>query len=74
MVVATVQGQPVRLRDVGRVEIGPETERKVVRFNGEAAVGLGVVKLSGANTIAVVGCRHRRDREAARRSCRPTSS
>ena len=49
-----VKGQAVRLRDVGRVEIGPETERKVVRFNGEAAVGLGVVKLSGANTIAVV--------------------
>jgi multidrug efflux pump len=54
MVVATVQGQSVRLGDVARVEIGPETERKLVRFNGEAAVGLGVVKLSGANTIAVV--------------------
>ncbi|RIL05303.1 MAG: multidrug transporter AcrB [Proteobacteria bacterium] len=54
MVVANVNGQPVRLRDVGRVEVGPETERKIVRFNGEAGVGLGVVKLSKANTIAVV--------------------
>jgi multidrug efflux pump len=53
MVVATVKGQAVRLRDVGRVEVGPETDRKIVRFNGEAAVGLGVVKLSQANTIAV---------------------
>jgi multidrug efflux pump len=53
MVVANVKGQPVRLRDVGRVEVGPETERKIVRFNGEAAVGLGVVKLSQANTIEV---------------------
>jgi multidrug efflux pump len=53
MVVASVKGQAVRLRDVGRVEVGPETERKIVRFNGEAAVGLGVVKLSQANTIEV---------------------
>jgi multidrug efflux pump len=54
LVVASVKGQPVRLRDIGRVEVGPETDRKIVRFNGEAAVGLGVVKLSNANTIAVV--------------------
>ncbi|MCU0668753.1 MAG: efflux RND transporter permease subunit [Myxococcota bacterium] len=53
LVVANVKGQPVRLRDVGRVEVGAESERKIVRFNGEAAVGLGIVKLSKANTIAV---------------------
>jgi multidrug efflux pump len=53
MVVANVAGQVVRLRDVGRVEVGPETERKIVRFDREPAVGLGVVKLSKANTIAV---------------------
>jgi multidrug efflux pump len=54
LIVANVQGEPVRLRDVARVEVGPETERKIVRFNGQPAVGLGVVKLSRANTIAVV--------------------
>jgi multidrug efflux pump len=54
LIVANVEGQPVRLRDVARVEVGPETERKIVRFNGKPAVGLGVVKLSRANTIAVV--------------------
>ena len=53
LVVANVKGQSVRLRDIARVEVGPETDRKLVRFNGEAAVGLGVVKLSRANTIAV---------------------
>ncbi len=53
LVVANVKGQSVRLRDIGRVEVGPETDRKLVRFNGEAAVGMGVVKLSRANTIAV---------------------
>ncbi len=54
LIVASFDGQPIRLRDVARVEVGPETERKIVRFNGRPAVGLGVVKLSKANTIAVV--------------------
>jgi multidrug efflux pump len=58
MVVTSVNGEAVRLRDVGRVEVGPETERKIVRFNGEAAVGLGVVKLSKANTISVADAVH----------------
>ena len=54
LIVANVQGQPVRLRDVARVEEGAETERKLVRFNDQPAVALGVVKLAKANTIAVV--------------------
>ncbi|MDJ0868597.1 MAG: efflux RND transporter permease subunit [Myxococcota bacterium] len=53
LVVANIDGEPVRLRDIARVEVGPETERKLVRFNREPAVALGVVKLSRANTIAV---------------------
>jgi hydrophobe/amphiphile efflux-1 (HAE1) family protein len=53
MVVAKVEGGPVRLRDVARVEVGPEDERKLIRFNGRPAVGLGVVKLSRANTLSV---------------------
>ncbi len=44
----------VRLRDVARVEIGAESLRKQVRFNGTSAVGVGVVKQSNANTIDVV--------------------
>ena len=39
LIVAEIDGGPVRLRDVGRVEVGPEDERKLVRFNGEPAVG-----------------------------------
>ncbi len=54
LIVANVEGEPVRLRDIGRVEVGPESERKLVRFNGKPAVGLGIVKLARANTIAVV--------------------
>ena len=53
MAVAVVDGAPVRLRDVAQVEVGPEDERKLVRFNGKPAVGLGIVKQSKANTLDV---------------------
>ncbi len=46
-------GYLVRLGDVARVEIGPEDERTVARFNGTNAVALGVVKQSTANPLEV---------------------
>lgn len=55
-------GSQVLLRDVGRAELGAEDDRVVARFNGEPAVALGVVKLSGANTLAVAaGARAKMD-------------
>ncbi|BAV34252.1 acriflavin resistance protein [Sulfuricaulis limicola] len=54
LVVAYRQGAPVYLRDVARVEDGMEDARKLARYNGKPAVGLGIVKNSGANTVAVV--------------------
>ncbi|MBX3025650.1 efflux RND transporter permease subunit [bacterium] len=51
--IAVVDGAPVKLRDVARVEVGPQDERKLVRFNGKPAVGLGIVKQSKANTLDV---------------------
>lgn len=49
MILKTAAGYPVRLKDVGRVELGAADERRLVRFNGESAVALGVVKQSVAN-------------------------
>ncbi|PSN10533.1 hydrophobe/amphiphile efflux-1 family RND transporter, partial [filamentous cyanobacterium CCP5] len=46
-------GAQIRLQDVGYAEIGAENYRSFVRFKGESAVGLGVIKLSDANTLAV---------------------
>jgi multidrug efflux pump len=43
----------VRLGDVAQVEIGPEDERTVARYNGKPAIGLGVVKQSKASTLEV---------------------
>ncbi len=43
----------VRLRDVAEVGVGAEDERTVARYNGESAVGLGIVKQSKASTVDV---------------------
>jgi len=46
-------GYLVRLGDVARVEQGPENPYSGFRFNGANGVGLGIVRQSGANTLAV---------------------
>jgi multidrug efflux pump len=53
MIITQARGYPVRLRDVGHAQLGALDERKVVRVNGNPAVGLGVVKQSTANTLEV---------------------
>ena len=42
---------PVRIRDLGRVEVAAASERSTVRFNGEPAVALGVIKQATANPL-----------------------
>ncbi len=54
LVVAYRQGAPIYLEDVARVEDGLEDARKLARYNGQSTVGIGIVKTSGANTVAVV--------------------
>jgi multidrug efflux pump len=46
-------GYLVRLGDVARVEQGPENPYSSFRLNGNPAVGMGIVRQSGANTLAV---------------------
>lgn len=53
LIVAEVNEGLIRLRDIARVEVGPETVRKLVHFNQKPAVGLGIVKQSNANTLDV---------------------
>lgn len=53
LIVREVNGYPVRLRDIGRAELGPQDERNTVRVNGRPAVGMGIVKQSTANTLSV---------------------
>ena len=53
VVIRDSGGTLVRLGDIGRAEIGAEDARNIVRVNGRAAVGLGIVKQSTANTLEV---------------------
>lgn len=46
-------GSLVRLGDVARVELGKEVLRTFFRGNGEPMVGIGIIKQSQGNTIAV---------------------
>jgi len=53
MAVTNADGQLVRLRDVARVELGPEDDRSILRFKGTTALGIGVVRQSKANLVEV---------------------
>ncbi len=53
IVVAERQGALIRLADLAVVEDGTEDVRRVSRFNGQPAVGMGIKKQSGANAVAV---------------------
>jgi len=53
IIIREVNSFPVRLRDVGRAEVGPLDERVSVRFNGKPAVSLGVVKQAVANPLDI---------------------
>ncbi len=53
VIVSQQENDLVRLRDVAEVEVGAEDERSTARFNGQPAVGLGIVKQSNASTVDV---------------------
>ena len=55
LIIREAGGYLVRLRDVGRAELGPRAERVVTRYNGNSAVALGVVKQATANPLEVSG-------------------
>ncbi|MEO6213553.1 MAG: multidrug efflux RND transporter permease subunit [Vicinamibacterales bacterium] len=46
-------GSLVRLKDVGRAELGAETYSSELRFQGVEAVGFGVIQLPSANALDV---------------------
>ena len=51
IVVRTVNGMPVRLGDVARIEQGPLAERFSVRYNSNEAIALGVLRNATANPL-----------------------
>jgi multidrug efflux pump len=53
LVVANQGGQLVKLRDIGRVELGPQDDRSALRFMSRPAVGVGIVRQSKSNMVDV---------------------
>ncbi|MDP2164497.1 MAG: efflux RND transporter permease subunit [Hydrogenophaga sp.] len=51
VVIRTVNGLPVRIADVARVQQGPTDERSSVRLNGRDSVGVGVIRQATANPL-----------------------
>ena len=54
LVIANVNGSPIKLRDVGRVEDGTKEQRSLARLNGTPTVTLDIRRQSGANTVEVI--------------------
>jgi multidrug efflux pump subunit AcrB len=54
LVVATVNGSPIRIRDLGRAEDGTKEQRSLSRLDGVPTVSLEILRQSGANTVAVI--------------------
>ena len=54
LVIATLNGAPVRVRDIGYAEDGTKEQRSVARLNGVPTVILEVRRQSGENTVAVI--------------------
>lgn len=60
-------GQLVRIKDVGRAELGAEDYQNVVRFRGKEAVGIGVFQRPGSNALEIAtGVRAEMERLAKR--------
>lgn len=45
---------PVYLNEISDIKDGLEDYRRFASYNGKAAVGLGLIKISGSNTVAII--------------------
>ncbi len=60
LVVANIDGVPIRIRDLGHAEDGTKETRSVARLDGKPCVALEVRRQSGANTVEVIdGVKHK---------------
>src|SRR5438034_8637623 len=53
LVVGSQGGQLIKLKDIARVELGPENDRSVFRYTGNPSVAIGVVRQSTATLLDV---------------------
>lgn len=66
IIVAIRRGTAIRIEDVGEAYAGVENDRQSANFVGQTAIGLGIVKRSGANTVALASAVRERMSELAK--------
>lgn len=54
LIVAYRGNLPVRLQEIATLEDGLADDRQYASFNGQPAVGIGIVKISNANTVEII--------------------
>ena len=54
MIVSYNGGAPQRLKNFAQIEDGLADFRELARFNGNPTVGIGILKVQDANTVAIV--------------------
>src|SRR5438874_4208823 len=54
LVIANINGAPIKIRDIGRVEDGTKEQRSLAHLNGAPTVTLEIRRQSGANSVAVI--------------------
>ncbi len=48
-----IYGEPIKIKDIGRVEDGLADVRRISRLNGEPGIGIGIRKQRGANSVEI---------------------
>ena len=54
LIVSTREGASIRLKDIATIEDGITDNRQVASYNGKPTVGIGMVKISNANTVDII--------------------
>lgn len=54
LIVSYQNNLPVYLQEIANVDDGLEDFRRFSSYNGKVNIGLGLVKISGANTVAII--------------------
>lgn len=58
LVIREVNGVPVRIRDIGWVELGSQSYDLLAHFNGQPVVGTGIVPQSKSNAVDISNAVH----------------
>ncbi len=54
MLVAYREDSPIRIKDIATVEDALSDLREIARFDGKPGVGIGIIKVTNSNTVAIV--------------------